>query len=522
MESRLTPVLAALRAVVGTEHLLTGAGLSAFATDIFRAREMPAAMASPASVDQLQAVVRVATEAGFAVLPRGGGSSYTDGYLPVQALTVLVDMRRLDRIVEINEDDAYVTVEAGVTWAKLAQALDERGLRTPFRGPFSGSVATVGGTMAQNGISHGTGAHGVAAESALSLDVVLADGSLLRTGSAITGALPFCRHYGPDITGLFLGDCAAFGIKARVTLPLLKAQRDFVAMSFGFESFEACHAGMKAAASECVDDTNFAVDASMIRGQLKRKRGLGETLQSALRVWRATPGLVAPTLQLFRMLLAGERAMGASAYLAHYIVEGGDPREAALRAARLGKAVQPHGREITNSIPTVIRSQPFDRLFHVLGPKGERWVPVHGLLPHSTVRAFNTVLTGLLARHKSYMDAHGVWVGGLYEAVGRGGFMVELGMYWPDAPSDYHRGAVDAAALAKLPIYPVDHALSDWIAAFREELIALYAAHGAVHMQLGKVYPYAQALAATELSVAQAIKLALDPQRRMNPGTLGL
>ncbi|MBO9512994.1 MAG: FAD-binding oxidoreductase [Variovorax sp.] len=515
-------VLAQLAAAVGAAHLVQGAALDAFAADIFDRRARPLAMVAPASVDALQQVVRIAAAAGLPLLARGGGASYTQGYLPDEDGALLVDMRRLDAIVEINEDDAYVTVEAGVTWAALDWALAARGWRTPFRGPFSGAVATVGGTMAQHGISHGTGAHGVSAASVTALDVVLADGSLLRTGAPLVGGPPFERHHGPDLTGLFLGDCGAFGIKARISLRLVRAQADHAALSFGFERWEALHAGMRAAARERVDDTHFGLDASMVRGQLQRPRGIVDTLKIARRIWRATPGLRAPAAQLARMALAGERGLAGSPYLAHYIVEGGSPREVRARAARLRKALAAHGREIGNTIASVVRSQPFERMFHVLGPAGERWVPVHGLLAHSRVAGFHAGLQRLLASHADAMRRRGVWIGTLVECVGSGGFMVELGLYWPDAPDAYHRAVVDAKTLARLPQHAPDPALHAWIAALREELIALYRAHGAVHFQLGRVYPYAAAMDATGLRVVQALKAAVDPQRRMNAGVLGL
>ena len=516
------PILDALAQVVGPAHLCTGTALRPFATDIFRSREMPLAMASPGTVDELQQVARLAGMAGLALVPRGGGSSYTDGYLPTRTASLLVDLRRLDRIVEINVEDAYVTVEAGVTWARLSEALAPHGLRTPFRGPFSGAVATVGGTMAQNGISQGTGAWGVAAASALALEVVLASGELLRTGSALTGGSPFFRHHGPDLAGLFLGDCGAFGIKARVTLPLLRARKDFAALSFGFESFEAMHAGMKAAAREGVDDTHFGLDAALIRGRLRQRRGGSDVVSIAREVFSNAPGVAAGVAQLLRMALSGERAMGASPYLAHYIVEGADAPEVALRAKRLRRALRAHGREIANTIPTVIRAAPFERMYHLLGPHGERWVPVHGLLPHSRVAAFRAALGALLDTHQPHMDANGVWLGMLFECVGPGAFMVELGIYWPDAPNAHHLAMMDAAARARLPSHAADPALAAWIAELRERVIALFRAHGAVHFQLGKVYPYADAPDGCGLAVARALKDALDPAGRMNPGALGL
>lgn len=514
--------LSALTALLGAEHVLQGEALAPYSADIFAHGARPLALLAPASVAQLQALVRIAAAAGLPVLARGGGASYTQGYLCAAEAALLVDLRRLNAIVEINEDDAYVTVEAGVTWAALDHALAAHGWRTPFRGPFSGAVATVGGTMAQHGISHGSGAHGVSAASVTALDVVLADGSMLRTGAPLLNGAPFQRHAGPDLTGLFLGDCGAFGIKARISLALLRAQPHHAALSFGFDSWDALHAGMRAAAREHVDDTHFGLDARMVRGQLKRPRGLVATLRAAQRVWRNTPGLRAPLVQLLRMALRGERGLAGAPFLAHYIVEGGSAREAQERAARLRRAMAPHGREIGNTIPTVVRSQPFERMFHVLGPDGERWVPVHGLMPHSRVPAFHAALQQWLAHHAEALHEHGVWIGTLVECVGAGGFMVELGLYWPDAPNAYHRATVAPQALARLHAHPPQPALQRWIALLREELIQLYRAHGAVHFQIGRTYPYADVMDATGLGVVRGLKAVLDPQHRMNPGVLGL
>src|SRR4051794_20960372 len=104
--------LAALANLVGAEHLCSGEAVRAFATDVFRAGQLPRAMVSPGSVEELQACVRLAATGGLALVPRGGGASYTDGYLPTSTDSLLLDQRRLDRIVAIEEEDAYVTVEA--------------------------------------------------------------------------------------------------------------------------------------------------------------------------------------------------------------------------------------------------------------------------------------------------------------------------------------------------------------------------------------------------------------------------
>lgn len=173
MSANLLPVanlLADLEAIVGSTHLLTGQTEREFySMDVYNQGQVPLAVVRPGSVEELQAVVRGATSAGVAVVPRGGGASYTDGYLPTRSHSIMLDTGRLNRIVELNEQDMYVTVEPGMTWAELWQTLKAKGLRTTFWGPFSGIKATVGGSMSQNSASLGSGNYGVSADAVLAL-----------------------------------------------------------------------------------------------------------------------------------------------------------------------------------------------------------------------------------------------------------------------------------------------------------------------------------------------------------------
>ena len=177
-------ILKRLNDVVGQDHVLTAAEeLEFYAMDVYRTRCLPLAVVQPGTVDELCAVVKLAAESNLAVVPRGGGASYTDGYLPATENSLLIDTARLNRIVEINEEDMFVTVECGVTWADLDQALKAKGLRAPFYGPFSGLKATVGGSTTQGSLSMGTGTYGSSADSVLSFEIALANGELLRTGA---------------------------------------------------------------------------------------------------------------------------------------------------------------------------------------------------------------------------------------------------------------------------------------------------------------------------------------------------
>lgn len=513
-------VLERLARAAGPDAVLRGETASPYWTDVYRALEQPLAVVRPASVEALQALVRECCALGLAMFPRGGGASYTDGYLPDRPYSIVLDCGRLDRIVEVNVEDAYVTVEAGVTWAALKSALDPLGLRTPFYGPFSGIAATVGGSVAQNSLSHGSGAFGLSAQSVLCLEVVTASGELLRTGSAGRGAAPYARFCGPDWTGLFTGDCGAFGVKARITLPLLARRPAFGALSFTFDTLEEMAAAMRRAALEGLDDEHFAIDAALAQGQIARNSSASALLDAVRGAFRTAPSRAAAVAQVARMAIAGSRALRASAYTAHYIVEGVAPAEVRAKLHRLRQVLAP-GREIPNTVPSVVRGMPFAPLVNVLGPKGERWVPLHGVLPHSRVGAFHLALEALYARRAEDMRALGVWSGGMFETVGSTGFLYEIALYWPGATTAYHQAVLPATYLASVPRYADDPGVSGFVHDLKNELVDLYQQFDAAHFQIGKVYPYRSVIEAPLGGLLGAVKRQLDPDGLMSPGALG-
>jgi FAD/FMN-containing dehydrogenase len=507
-----------LEAAAGPGGLIRGAAAEPYYTDVLRALATPLAVLRPDSVTALQEIVAIAAAAGLAMFPRGGGASYTDAFLPDTQRAIIVDTGRLNRILEINEIDATVTVESGVTWAALKHALDPLGLRTPFFGPFSGLAATIGGSMSQNSISHGSGAHGISAQSVLSMDVVLASGELLRTTAGQNGMMPFNRHYGPDLTGLFTGDCGALGIKTRITLPLLNRKPAFAALSIAYADFAGLAEGMRLLARERLDDEHFAIDSALSRGQIARQDARAVRAAAAA-VFKSARNPFAALAQLARMALAGTRDLAESAYVLHIILEGVSKPEVAAKTARLREVLR-QGREIANSIPTVVHGMPFAPLTNTLGPNGERWVPMHGVLPHSRVVAFHAALEALYAGAAADMKKHGVWVGGMFTTVGSSGVLYEVAMYWPGAHTAYHRAAVPAAYLANLKSYPDDPAATEFVLALKQSIIDLIAAFGATHFQVGRAYPYAAALQPPAMALLEAVKQQLDPRGLMNPGVL--
>ncbi|MCY4268793.1 MAG: FAD-binding oxidoreductase, partial [Gammaproteobacteria bacterium] len=326
------------------------------AQDVFT-RDKPAGLVlRPANVEQLAAAVAEATAAGCAVIPRGGGMSYSGGYVPAEADSVLLDLRGMNRVLEINRDDMHVSVEAGTSWRELREALAGTGLRTPYWGTLSGIYASVGGSLSQNSIFWGSGHYGSAAESALSLKVVLADGTVLDTGSAGRGnAGPFFRQHGPDLTGLFCGDCGALGVKAAATLRLVPEVEGRAFGAFAFDDYPAMLAAMaeisrQDLAMECFGFDPFlqaqrlrreslAADAKNLLGVMKSAGGVGKALRDGARIAAAGRGFMEDVAWSFNVMIEDRGTEGAAERL-----------EAARRIAA-GEG----GRELPDTIPKILR-----------------------------------------------------------------------------------------------------------------------------------------------------------------------
>ncbi len=178
--------------------------------------------------------VAATAKAGYALIARGGGMSYTAGYAPVREDTIVLDVAGLNRIVEINEDDMYITVEAGVTWNQIYDALRPKGLRLPFFGTFSGIRATVGGGLSKGALFMGTARYGQAADIVLGLEVVLADG---RIWNGMRGLRK--DNTGYDLKQLFLGSEGTLGIITAAVLKLSPVPRQTVTTWIGVTGGQA-------------------------------------------------------------------------------------------------------------------------------------------------------------------------------------------------------------------------------------------------------------------------------------------
>ncbi len=508
---------------IGAEHVLTSdADREFYAMDVYNFRELPIAVVQPGTVEELQAVARIASQSGVALVPRGGGASYTDAYLPSTPNSLLIDTQRLNRIVEINEEDMYITVEPGITWADMTSALAERGLRSAFWGPFSGLKATVGGSMSQNSVSLGSGSYGISADTALSFDVVLAGGELLSTGSrAIANASPFFRHYGPDLTGIFTGDAGAFGIKARITLRLIPVPAFSGTASFGFHDFDSMAAGMAAAGRTGIVADNFGLDPKLQQGQLG-STSTSDAINAVWAVLKTSRNPVDALVRVIKMAAAGKRFLTGFDFSAHYVVEGSSRAEIRAKLGQVRQAMAGRGTEIANTIPTVLRAMPFIPLYPILGPRGQRWVPMHGILPFSKLQEFHRRITELHAENEEKMEQLKVEKAAMFTSISTNGFLYEPVFYWEDDRTPYHKRYLPQEYLDTLPEYEANPEGRAFVGELRGKIQDIFSDMGAVHMQVGKSYPYLSGRQAQATRILKDVKQSLDPDGLMNPGALGL
>jgi FAD/FMN-containing dehydrogenase len=527
MNAELRPVpnalLDRLQALLGREHVLTDPVEREFySTDIYNAGQLPAAVVRPASTADVSQIVQLAVAEGVAVVPRGGGASYTDGYAPAEAGSISIDTSRMDRIVEINERDMYVVVQVGCTWAKLNEALKAKGLRTPFYGPFSGLAATVGGSLSQNSVTWGTGVFGVSGETPLGVEVVIASGDVIRTGSwAAANSVPFLRSYGPDLTGLFMGDCGALGVKTAVSLRLMPRNDFVMGLSFGFKDFENMARGMEAAAKQGLNLTNFGLDPALQQGQLG-KADAATAMQSALAVWKTSRNVFDGLSQMLKMAVAGRGFLKGAVFSAHWIVDGLDDSSCRAAVARLRAVLQPYGAEVPATVPTVANAMPFMPLYNVRSPLGERWVPVHGILPFSRVEAFRAELAAYYASQDAAMKRLKIRWGAMFMTVGTNAFLYEPVFYWADGFNITQERLLPAGYQATLPKFEDNPEGRALVNTMKHGIADIFQRHGAAHLQIGKFYPYMRGREPQTAKLIRDIKQLVDPKRRLNPGSLGL
>ncbi|WP_324793865.1 FAD-linked oxidase C-terminal domain-containing protein [Streptomyces cyaneofuscatus] len=212
----MSDLLERLRTGLPAEALITDPDVTAsYAHDMasFCEAGTPAVVVFPRTVEQVQHVMRTATELRVPVVPQGartglsGAANASDG-------CIVLSLVRMDRILEISPVDRIAVVEPGVINAVLSRAVNEHGLYYP-PDPSSWETCTIGGNIGTASGGLCCVKYGVTAEYVLGLDVVLADGRLLTTGRRTAKGVA-----GYDLTRLFVGSEGSLGIVVKAVLAL--------------------------------------------------------------------------------------------------------------------------------------------------------------------------------------------------------------------------------------------------------------------------------------------------------------
>lgn len=508
---------------VGAEELIDDpVEAAALASDVYMAGTALGALRCR-SADSLSRAMAILHRERIAMVPRGGGMSYTGGYVPARQRSVIIDTSAMDRIIEISAANMLITVEAGVTWKAMHEALQPLGLRLPFFGTFSGAKATVGGGLSNGALFLGTARYGTAADCMLGLEVMLADGTRVRTGQSGFEHVDHCfyRTYGPDLAGLFTHDCGTLGVKIAATFRLIETP-----LHSGYASFVFAGPGPTAAALSAVARTGAAEEAYVFDPASTRKNldanGIKDDLKTLTKVIRNERSLLKGLKSGMQLALGGKDIAAREAYSLHVVATG--RTEAAMEAdldACREAALKAGGAEIVNSIPKAVRAGLFPHPNGVLGPKGDRWAALNAKVPHSGAMALIDAAAKLLAPHEARMQELGVWMSYLYIAVGNHAFSFEPVFHWFDEWLPMHERTPERAFLADLRNPAPNPAARQLVDELRRAMTRLFVEHGAASNQIGKTYRYREGLRAETRDLLDSLKRSVDPLNLMNPGALG-
>ncbi len=210
------PLIKALEEIVGKSNVMSQqADLVTYSYDAAVLDPVvPALVIRPLSGESMGRAVALCNRHRIPVTVRGSGTNLSGGTIPVQGGVVMVT-NALDKIIEINEQDLYAVVEPGVVTAKLAAAVEAKGLFYP-PDPGSMAVSTIGGNVAENAGGLRGLKYGVTRDYVMGLEFFDVEGQLVKTGSRTVKCVT-----GYNLTGLMVGSEGTLGVLNRIILKLI-------------------------------------------------------------------------------------------------------------------------------------------------------------------------------------------------------------------------------------------------------------------------------------------------------------
>jgi len=204
-----------LQSIVGSQYILTDReSLAVYGYDSTPEIEsLPGAVLLPGRAEEVAAIMSLCHAAGVAVTPRGSGTNLSGGSLSSGG--VVVQTSRLNRIVEIDEENLTATVEPGVITSALHREVESRGLFYP-PDPGSMNISTMGGNVAENSGGLRGLKYGVTDNYVMGLETILSDGEFLKTGGKVVKDVA-----GYALTPLLVSSEGTLGLFTAITVKLI-------------------------------------------------------------------------------------------------------------------------------------------------------------------------------------------------------------------------------------------------------------------------------------------------------------
>ncbi|MBW2058661.1 MAG: FAD-binding oxidoreductase [Deltaproteobacteria bacterium] len=200
---------------------------------------MPDCVVLPEHAGEVQSIVAVANEYGLPLYPRSFGVNIAGAAIPYGG-GIVIDLKRMNRIHEVNPETMTATIEPGVTWGALRKAARPKGLDAiAIGGPYC--VGPVGNFLFTN-ITHYATVYSM--DRAVTFEAVLPNGEIIRTGSQATRIgselNPYFRYaYGPDVAGLFRGSMGNYGIITKMVIRLRPIGKIEESLIYGFNDLDS-------------------------------------------------------------------------------------------------------------------------------------------------------------------------------------------------------------------------------------------------------------------------------------------
>lgn len=253
-------LIRSLEKIVGKENVLSSKeDLICYGYDATNLEALPDLVVFPKEANEISKVLALANKNGFPVIPRGAGTGFTGGSLPVRGGVVLA-LTRMNRVIEIDTENLVAVVEPGVITGEFQKQVEGLGLFYP-PDPASTAYSTLGGNVAECAGGPRAVKYGVTKDYVLGLEAVLPTGEIVNTGvKTVKGVV------GYDLTKLLVGSEGTLGVITKITLRLIPLPEAKKTMMVVFRQIEdAATAVSRIISSKIVPSTLELMDNASIR-----------------------------------------------------------------------------------------------------------------------------------------------------------------------------------------------------------------------------------------------------------------